>query len=61
MEKESHGGGFPRSSHLRGGWRGGALIIEFNDIGKMSIGRGKISYSPRPLDKWRGEALKISW
>ena len=42
MEKESHGGGLPRSSYLRGGWRGGILIIELTDIGEVSTGKGKI-------------------
>ena len=50
--KESRGGGFPRLSHLRGEWRGGALISELKDISEVSNDRGKISHSPCPLDKW---------
>ena len=60
-EKESREGGFPRSSHLRGGWRGGTLISKLTYIGKVSTGRGKISSSLHPLGKWRGEALKHYW
>ena len=50
--KESHGGGLPRSSHLRSGRRGGALISELTDIGEASIDRGKIDHFSRPLGRW---------
>ena len=58
VERKSHGGGVPRSFHLQSGWRGGALIGELTDIGGVSTGRDKISYSSCPLGKWRGDVLK---
>ena len=55
VEKEPYVDGLPRSSYLQGGWRDGAIINEFRDIGEVITGRGKISYSTRPLGRWRGE------
>ena len=61
VEKESHGGGLPRSSYLRGGWRGGTIINELTNTSEVITNRGMISCSTRPLGRWRGEAPKHPW